>query len=373
MMKTKILFFIFDLGNGGAEKVLVQLVNSLDPDKYDITVQTIFNHGVNNDSINSYVHRKWLFNRLFKGMKYIIRIFPPSFLHKCLVNEQYDYEIAYLEGIPTRVISGCNNKKTKTFAWVHCQMDNVNTFFNTYLNNSEARKCYEKFNKIAFVSEIAQSSFLYKTGWKGLNTAVVHNTLDIDSIKRLSNEAVSINIDKNVFNLCSVGRLAWQKGYPRLVNVLGQIYREGFTQWHLYILGQGEQRSEIEKNIADNNLQSHITLLGYDTNPYKYVSKMDFFVCSSYKEGYSTAVTESIIVGTPVLTTDCAGMAEILGKEAGIIVENSESALMAGLKKLLEHPEIVPQYKKNAFVRAESFSAESTIKEFEDFIFKKDD
>lgn len=368
MEKKKILFFIFDLGNGGAEKVLVQLVNNLDPNKYDITVQTIFNYGVNNNSLNDYVHRKWLFGKIFNGMKYIVRVFSPALLHKLLIREHYDYEIAYLEGIPTRVVSGCKDKDTKTFAWVHIQMDNPKTFFNTYISNKEAHRCYDRFNRIAFVSEIAKSSFLEKTGWQELNTGVVHNTLDIENIKQQATEDIAIDLDKSIINLCSVGRLTTQKGYPRLVNALGQLHQEGFTKWHLYILGQGELRHDIERTIKENNLAGHITLLGYDSNPYKYVSKMDMFVCSSYKEGYSTAVTESIIVGTPVLTTECAGMKEILGEKAGIIVQNSDEALKDGLRELFAHPEIITDYKKEAESRASIFSKKTTINEFEDFI-----
>ena len=76
----------------------------------------------------------------------------------------------------------------------------------------------------------------------------------------------------------------------------------------------------IETAIFENDLQDYVHLLGYDRNPYKYVSKMDLFVCSSYEEGYSTAVTESIVVGTPIITTNCAGMDEIIGNsEAGIM------------------------------------------------------
>ena len=51
----KILFFIPTLGGGGAEKVLVNLVNNLDKEKYDITVQTLFDYGVNRKFLNEYI------------------------------------------------------------------------------------------------------------------------------------------------------------------------------------------------------------------------------------------------------------------------------------------------------------------------------
>lgn len=367
-MKKKILFFIFDLGHGGAEKVLVQLVNALNPEKYDITVQTIFNVGVNKDGFLPHVHRKWLFSKQFHGMKYMIRMFSPRFLHKFLIKENYDYEIAYLEGIPTRVVSGCRDKNTKIFAWVHIQMLNARAFFNTYRSVREAESCYRCFNKIAFVSEIVQTSFLEKTGWTDMNMGIVHNTLDVENIQLLSHEPIDINLSSEVINLCSVGRLTNQKGYVRLMHVFQALLQNGITGWHFYLLGEGELRDELAAAIEQGGLTEHVSLLGYNTNPYKYVSKMDWFVCSSYKEGYSTAVTESVIVGTPVVTTDCAGMHEILGEEAGIIVDNSDEALKKVLERVLTDRSLIADYKKGVNQRSSNFTKEKTLKEFEDFI-----
>ncbi len=367
-MKEKLLFFIFDLGHGGAEKVLVQLVNALPEDKYDITVQTLFDVGVNKDSIESHIKRKRVFKKLFHGMKYFVRLFPPRLLHKLLIKEHYDYEIAYLEGAPTRIVSGCRDKDTKLFAWVHLEMIDKNKFFSTYRNLNDAKHCYERFDKIAFVSEIAQTTFLEKTGWTFLESGIVHNTLDIRQILSLSKEPISFDLNAHNINFCSVGRFVKQKGYVRLMKILTNILLHGITNWHFYLLGEGELRTEIEKEIKLGGLDNYVTLLGYDINPYKYVAKMDYFVCSSYKEGYSTAVTESIIVGTPVITTDCAGMHEILGRDAGLIVENADNALQDALVYILSDSSLKIKYKEGCIQRSSIFSMESTIKEFEDFI-----
>ena len=72
------------------------------------------------------------------------------------------------------------------------------------------------------------------------------------------------------------------------------------------------------------------------------MTQSDLFVCSSISEGYSTAVTEALILGLPVVTTDCSGMNELLqGEKYGIITENSEATLFEGIKQLLDHPEQV--------------------------------
>ena len=105
------------------------------------------------------------------------------------------------------------------------------------------------------------------------------------------------------------------------------------------------------------------TFLGYQTNPYKYVARCDLFVCASTAEGFSTAATEALIVGTPVCTVDVSGMKEMLGEnnEWGIVTENSEEALYRGIKSLLDHPARLAHYKERAAVRGKAFSTAETV------------
>ena len=99
---------------------------------------------------------------------------------------------------------------------------------------------------------------------------------------------------------------------------------------------------------------------------------MDFVVCSSIREGYSTAVTESIILQIPVLTTECSGMREILGDtKAGIIVENSTEGLVDGLRKVLTDASLRHECKLAAIERSKFFSKERTLDQFEKFIGTK--
>ena len=89
-----------------------------------------------------------------------------------------------------------------------------------------------------------------------------------------------------------------------MARVHKRLIDEGLNH-HIYILGIGEDEDKINKYIKENNLQDTYTLLGFRDNPYKYVVKCDLFVCSSLREGFSTAVTESLVVGTPVVSTLC--------------------------------------------------------------------
>ncbi|MBR0136232.1 MAG: glycosyltransferase, partial [Clostridia bacterium] len=94
------------------------------------------------------------------------------------------------------------------------------------------------------------------------------------------------------------------------------------------------------------------------------------FVCASMAEGFSTAATEALIVGTPVCTVEVSGMKEMLGEnnEYGIVTENSEEGLYRGIKSLLDDPELLAHYKRKAEERGRSFSTETTVKAVEDML-----
>jgi len=177
-----------------------------------------------------------------------------------------------------------------------------------------------------------------------------------------------LEIGKDIPNLISVGRLIEQKSYKRLLRIHKRLVDEGLKH-RLYIIGTGEQRDALQKYIKDNNLEETAYLLGFKDNPWKYESKMDMFVCSSIKEGFSTAVTEALILGLPVVTTLCSGMKEMLGEsEFGLITDNDEDALYEGIKKMITDKEIYAKYKEKSVERGSFFNWEKTVKAVEELI-----
>ena len=127
----------------------------------------------------------------------------------------------------------------------------------------------------------------------------------------------------------------------------------------------------LQHYIQEKQLEKSVTLWGFQTNPYAFMAQSDLFVCSSISEGYSTAVTEALILGLPVVTTACSGMGELLKEgECGIITENSEDALLAGIKQLLDHPEQLAHYKEKATARGKEFTLEALMKPIEDLLQK---
>ena len=135
----KILFFLSTLGNGGAEKVLVNLVNYMDTKKFDITVMTLFDEGENRELLAPHIKYLYCFKSAKKGFAQLMKCFSPKLLHSFFVKELYDIEVSYLEGIATRIISGCQNKKTKKIAWVHTEFVNKKFAARIYRNYKELR------------------------------------------------------------------------------------------------------------------------------------------------------------------------------------------------------------------------------------------
>lgn len=366
--KMRVLFLIHDLGQGGAEKVLVNLVNNMDRTKFDISVTVLFGGGVNEQFLKKDINFHVVFPKEIPGNSKLMKAMTPKQLHRICVKEKYDVEIAYLEGPSARVISGCTDSTTKLVAWIHSTVKDRNYVASAFRSYSECSKCYKKFDKIVCVSDDIRKSFdnVFECS---LPLTVVNNTVDSSEIIERSLEKIEDNLfQTDVINIIAVGTLKQVKGYDRLLRILKKLQGEKYS-FHLYILGIGPMQGELESFIRENQLGSYVSFLGYQTNPYKYVAQSDLYVCSSYSEGFSTAATEALIVGTPVCTVDVSGMRELLGdSEYGLVTENSEEALYQGIKQLLDNPNKLSYYQKQARIRGKAFSTEKTAQQVEEMV-----
>ena len=125
---------------------------------------------------------------------------------------------------------------------------------------------------------------------------------------------------------------------------------------------------EIRKLLEYGDAAEDFVFLGFQKNPYKYLARSDMFVCASYSEGFSTATTEALVLGVPVVVTDCSGMKEMLGdNEYGIITENNDDALYEGIEKMLTDKELRLRYKEQAEIRGKDFSMEKRIEKIEEY------
>ncbi len=369
----KLLFMLPNLSHGGAEKVLVNLVNNLNSQKYDITVMTLFDVGINRQFLLPHIHYKYVFKKTFPANCKILSLFSPKFLHKLFIKENYDMEISYLEGPTSRIVSGVkqieNKKNIPTVAWIHISQRDLKTAVYAFCCAKEAKNCYNSFDRIVCVSKTVADDFQSIFSLEK-EPVVLYNTVESNKIlEKASEEVTDVEFSETERNIIAVGTLKQVKGFERLINIHKKL-RDSDLPVHLYFLGEGPDKDLLKEQTKKFGIDDSVTFLGYKTNPYKYVKKCDLFVCSSYAEGFSTAATEALIVGTPVCTTLVSGMKEMLGdnNEYGVVTENSEEALFNGIYRMLTEPELLKHYTKKAEERGKFFSTEKTVQEVEKFL-----
>lgn len=371
----KVLIFIESLDGGGAEAILRNIVSFIDKEKFDITVVTQTDNERYTDEVRSCVKHRCFVKKNVSGspvkdflnkavIKYSLVTSEKS-VRNNLIKGNYDIEIAFCEGYATKIIGNSGRKNCRKIAWVHT--DVINNPWSEAIHGSaeNERKCYENFDAIVCVSETMKDSFVKKYGMAE-KVHVVYNVIDDTETIRKGSEKVESDLPRPIFTLA--GRLTQVKGYDRLVRVCAKL-RDMDYDFSVAVLGKGEEEENIKNLISENLLENRIKLLGFQENPHKFIKNSDVFVCSSYAEGYSTAVSEAVILGVPVVTTECSGMREIFGGEdCGIICENSDDGLFEAMKKVLDEPSLLKKFKEAEEKRAKTFSRASRIKEVEAFI-----
>ena len=361
----KILFLIPNLGHGGAEKVLVNLVNHMNKNKFDITVMTLYDGGVNKKFLSKDIKYRSCFKRTIKGGSQVLKLAAPAFLYSKFIKDHYDIVVSYLEGQTARIVSGCNDNGTKLVSWIHVEQHTLQQAAYTFRSIKEMKRCYLRFDKTICVSQYVKEDFQKLVPVKNLE--VLYNTIESERIRQLAKETVEAGLfNKNEIKICGIGTLKKSKGFDRLLRVHKRLFEEGYPI-HTYILGEGEEHKKLEGYVQSQHLGTTVSFLGYQINPYKYLSKCDLFVCTSFAEGFSTAATEALIVGTPVCTVEVSGMKEMLGNnnEYGIVTDNDEEAFYKGIKRLLDDNELLQNYKRQALKRGEEFQTDSTVKAVE--------
>ena len=360
----RILFFIPSLVGGGAEKVLCSLVNHMNQTCFDITVATYEDcdaakylvPGIHYRSINhcrSRQGKKWF--------SYVYRLMTAwKLAYSLWLKGDYDIEAAYLECGATKVIAGSTNNKAVKLAWVHCDLQNRIGNVGEFV--CKTRKHYQKYDQVICVSESVRKSFAQLYGEKP-ESVTLYNVIDEEEIQRRANEPLPVR--KERLTLVLVGRLTPPKKVERLLSAHRKLLNEGIDA-DVWILGEGEERARLEAIIQQERLEGRAKLWGFQDNPYPYMAVADLLVCSSVFEGYSTFITEGLILGKPIVTTDVSGMRELLGEsEYGLITPNDDESFYLGLKRMLTEPGLLEYYKKKAEARGKSFQMKQTIAQTE--------
>ena len=368
-MKKRVLFLIHDLGPRGAEKVLVNLANGLDRNKFDVSVRTLFDWGPNRDALAPDVHYSFWIGRVIRGNSHLMKLWTPEQLWKMIIPEKFDVVAAFLEGPCSRVAGGCPQDGTKIVSWIHTPIKDTRKFTEGFRNFSEAVRCYSRADAVVFVSEDVKKAFLRHFQPKK-RTEILYNVFDSERIKSLASEEPACPApDPSQLNWCGIGRMVSEKGWERMLKIQRKLLDDGFPA-HFYLIGDGPQQKEFE-NLAENlGLGSSVTFTGYLGNPYAILSRCIVFVSASLREGFSSTAVESLIVGTPVCTVDVGGMREILGSngEYGVITQNDDEALYKAVCHFFSDEEYQKLCRMKALERGSHFGSQQTLSAAESFL-----
>ena len=361
-MKKKLLFLTVKFDTGGTEKVTYDIITRLNPEKYDITLMSMYGGGYYWDHLPEHIHRKYFFPRFIRFVIRYVTLMPGRLVYRTFIHDRYDVEIACGDDIPSRVINHSVNPSSKKIAWIH--MDVVERGYQGYEIRTQAgrKRFYRNFDRIVNVSQECERKFRQKFGDQ-LPTCVIYNPVPAAEILEKAGETPAVTLPKDVFNIVCMGRFTPQKGFDRLIEAWAALKKEGIPACHITILGDGYQRSDLERAIASHGLASDITLTGYLENPYPILAQADLFVLSSRDESFSLVVAEAMVLGVPVMSTRCTGPVELLKDgEAGYLVENSTEGIKNGLKAILTDPEVYPHLTCAAKENTKRFDIKKQIK-----------
>ncbi len=343
----KILFVINTLGTAGAEKALLELLSRLNREEYEVDLYVLMNQGELAEDLPAHVHllndnydstpvltaegkkhlkkyvlkAVWRNGAIFKTFPYLVkhgfgmlfkrRLQFDKLLWKTVAaagqknRKEYDLAVSYIEGGSAYYVNRYITAKQKA-GFIHIDMKAAG--YTRSLDN----KCYLNFNKIFPVSDEVKDVFLELYPECADRTEVFHNLLGIESICRKAEAKESFEDSFPGKRILTIGRLHKQKAFEVSIDAM-RILKEheaetGPLRW--YVLGEGDERDFLEKEITDKKLKEDFILLGNRKNPYPYLRDCDLYVHASRFEGKSIAIQEAQILAKPIVVTDCSGNRE---------------------------------------------------------------
>ena len=371
MEKVRILFLQNQLVCGGAEQALFDLISLINREKFDITVLAQLAGG------------QWYEKFCDTGVKVIT---PWS----CQKESRNPFRLLYnkilgcfieyaIEGGGKNVIPLCTSQKydlivsysiwdypycgfvpgAKSIKVIHGDLETNANYRSSILNYMDAMK---RFDRVICVSDGARKSFCRETG---ITEGVVthYNPLNSDRVRKMAQEPVDFFSRRKV--ICAVGRLGSEKGFDRLIRIHKHLLEED-AEHDLVIVGEGPERQNLQQLISELGVEKSVTLAGYSDNPYPYMKMSQLLVCSSYTEGLPVVSMEALCLGIPVISA-VPSIGEIFGdQQCGLITENDDDSLQAGLKKALTDPAFYQTLKDGAEKRSAYFEGSRMIRELEE-------
>lgn len=364
------MFLMPSMGIGGAETVLINLLNIIDYNKYDVTlflgretgellgkiplevdINGIFpNYLI--DRICTVPYRKF-------GLDLGLKIYGKKIVGK------YDVAVSFCDTLYSDLFFFSNAQIKKKVVVIQSSYITYKGFIQHNSNKKLARlkNRYRKFDTVVAVSHEAMDEFNQLLG-SYADMKVIYNPLNIKHILQSANENINVYKNSDVINLIAVGRLNKVKGYDRLIKAFA-LLNERKIKFSLSIIGVGPQKDELQGLINELKLEDKVILQGFIENVYPWIKQADIYVMTSLSEGLPTALCEAIVLHKPVLTTNVSGCREVINKgEYGVLVEGKPEDIANGLKKLIQNEELRCFYSDKSKQRAKIFDDQVVLNQY---------
>lgn len=329
--KKRLLFTAYNLDLGGIESALINLLNNIDYNKYNVVVILEEKKGIFLPQVNKNVLVKEL--KVSNNKNPIIRK-TINLLRKLKFTifnyHNYDFSCCYatysLSGNKLARIASKNSALYihSNYKYVYKEEQELRNFF--------TKRNINEFSHLIFVSNEAKEDFLKIYPQLASKTTVINNFIDIKKVEKLSKEKIAVKKSKNKKLFVFVGRLDdSSKKVTRALTLVKKI-----KDIELWIIGDGPDRKMYEDYTKKLKIENQVTFFGQKINPYPYMQEADYIILTSDYEGFPVIYLESIALNKEIITTIDASDDEInMGKDYAYIVSKDEKEMVLEVEKIL--------------------------------------
>src|SRR5690625_1203892 len=361
-MKKKILFFMFSLVGGGAERTVVNIMNNIDREQFEVIL--VLGQRKKDDYVNLVSKDIKILHLNARRVRYCILK-----LRKTIIEEEPEYTFSTLNPNNISLILAnvlAFNKRSKCI--IREANNRTESGKVTWINKKLTRFFYNRYSyKIVALSEGVKNDLTNNFEIIESKIEMIYNPVEICEIKQKSNEEISdVKFTNNEKIIISVGRLVEQKNFPLLLNSFKIVKK--YINAKILILGIGPLEHELKKMAKGIGVSEYITFLGFKENPYKYMKKADVFVLQSNWEGFGHVIVEAMACATPVVSTDCkSGPREIIGdNEFGLLTPvNDVDKLAKNIIEILTNERLSRRYVDKGHKRSLDFEASKITKQYQ--------
>lgn len=292
----KIAIFQDDLGLGGIQRSLINLLSNIDLNKYEIDLYLFSNEqffDVKLDERINIIEKK----PFFKGNKFV----PFSILRRIYKNdieEEYDIAIDFNSYKQETAFYASTVKAKKRYILVHndivLKRKNEWRYRVLFAIFKSKYKYFDKFIGVSRGALYSLNETLKRPKKEGF---ILPNIIDTNVIKKRMNEDSKLKVDSKNYNLVTMGRLCHQKGFDILIDLMSKVKRKDIK---LYIIGSGPDEAMLRRRIAKYKLEDKIILLGALKNVFSVLKLMDGFILTSRYEGQGMVILEAKAVGLKI-------------------------------------------------------------------------